>query len=169
MADEWLTERLRARPPRPADWGGYRALFRDPAIEEWLRPAPLPPFGDEDIRAMLHADELHWDLHQFGPWALLDRSDESLVGRGGLRWLELEGQLVVELPWTVASDRQGEGLAGEAAAAAVSWARTLALADVVALVRPQNAASLRVAEKAGLRREREAMHAGLPHLVYVLP
>jgi RimJ/RimL family protein N-acetyltransferase len=169
MADERLTERLRLRPPRPADWAGYRALFRDPAIEEWLRPAPLPPFGDADIRAMLGTDELHWDLHQFGPWALLDREDESLVGRGGLRWLELEGRLVVELPWTIASGRQGEGLASEAATAAVEWARALDLTEVVALIRPQNAASLRVAEKAGMRPDREAMHAGLPHLVYVLP
>jgi [ribosomal protein S5]-alanine N-acetyltransferase len=169
MAEEWLTERLLARPPRPGDREGYRALFRDPAIEEWLRPAPLPPFSDEDIAAMLHSDEIHWETNDFGPWALIDRRDGSLVGRGGLRWLELRGRLIVELPWTIASHRQGEGLASEAAAAAIEWAGAIELLELAALIRPDNAASLRVAEKVGLRADGEVLHSGLPHLVYSSP
>lgn len=169
MGDEWHTERLLARPPRPGDRDGYRALFRDPAIEEWLRPAPLPPFGDEDIDGMLIADEAHWQSHGFGPWALLDREDGGLVGRGGLRWTEIGGRKVAELPWTIASRRQGRGLASEAAAAAVAWAGTIEIDELVALIRPENAASLRVAEKVGLRRDREVLHAGLPHLLYRWP
>ncbi len=169
MAREWHTERLLARPPRPEDWDEYRALFSDPAIEEWLRPPPLRPFGDDDLLEMLHADELHWQVNDFGPWVLTDRDDGSLLGRGGLRWLELEGSLIAELPWTIAPRRQGEGLASEAAAAAIEWAATIGLAELVALIRPENAASLRVAEKIGLRRDREVTHAGLPHLAYYWP
>jgi RimJ/RimL family protein N-acetyltransferase len=169
MADVWLTERLLARPPGPDDWEGYRALFLDPAVGEWLRPAPLPPLGDSDVLEMLHADELHWDVSEFGPWALVDRENGSLIGRGGLRWLELEGRLIAELPWTIASGRQGEGLASEAAAAAIEWAGTIELSELAALIRPENTASLRVAEKVGLRRDRELLHAGLPHLVYRSP
>jgi RimJ/RimL family protein N-acetyltransferase len=50
----------------------------------------------------------------------------------------------------------------------VDWARSLDFGEVVALVRPENAASRRVAEKAGLREAGETMHAGLEHLVYRL-
>jgi len=169
MAEEWLTERLLARPPRPEDREGYRALFRDPAIQEWLRPAPLPPFSDEDIAELLRGDEMHWEVNDFGPWALIDRREGSLVGRGGLRWAEVEGRLIAELPWTIASARQGEGLASEAAAAAIEWASKIEIDELVALVRPENGASLRVAEKAGLRCDREVLHAGLPHLAYLWP
>jgi [ribosomal protein S5]-alanine N-acetyltransferase len=169
MAAEWLTEHLLARAPQPADLSAYKALFRDPAIEEWLRPSPLPPFGDDDIHDMLRTDEMHWRENGFGPWALLDREQESLVGRGGLRWTRFEGRSIAELPWTIASERQGEGLASEAASAAIEWARELELDELVALIRPTNAASRRVAEKAGLRQGPEVLHAGLPHLAYLWP
>lgn len=169
MADEWHTERLLARPPRPGDRAGYRSLFRDPAIEEWLRPAPLPPFEDEDIDGMLLADEAHWEANDFGPWALLDREDGSLVGRGGLRWTEIRGRTIAELPWTIASGRQGRGLASEAVAAAIAWAGMIEIDELIALIRPENAASLRVAEKTGLRRDGEVIHTGLPHFVYRWP
>ncbi len=169
MTDEWQTKRLLARPPRPDDRDDYRALFRDPAIEEWLRPAPLPPFDDDDIDGMLVADEMHWKANDFGPWALIDRGDGALVGRGGLRWTEIGGRTIAELPWTIVSARQGRGLASEAAAAAVAWASTIEIDELIALIRPENAASLRVAEKAGLRRGGEVLHAGLPHFVYRWP
>jgi RimJ/RimL family protein N-acetyltransferase len=169
MADEWLTERMLARPPKADDWDAYRALFLNPTVAEWLRPQPLPPFGDQDILELLKGDEQHWDLNDFGPWVLTDRADGSVLGRGGLRWTELEGRLIAELPWTIAAARQGEGLASEAATAAIEWASTFELSELAALIRPENAASLRVAEKAGLHRDREVLHAGLPHLVYRWP
>jgi RimJ/RimL family protein N-acetyltransferase len=169
MADEWLTEHMLARPPKTDDREAYRSLFLDPAVAEWLRPVPLPPLGDQDILEMLQGDELHWDLNDFGPWVLTDRADGSVIGRGGLRWTELEGRLIAELPWTIAPDRQGEGLASEAAMAAIEWASTIELSELAALIRPENAASVRVAEKAGLRRDCEVLHAGLPHLVFRWP
>jgi RimJ/RimL family protein N-acetyltransferase len=169
MADEWLTERLLARPPAADDLDAYRRMFLDPAIGEWLRPTPLPPFTEQDVLELLGRDEQHWAVNGFGPWALADRGDGAVIGRGGLRWTEVDGRLVAELPWTIASNRQREGLASEAAAAAIAWAETIELAELAALIRPQNSASLRVAEKVGLRRGREVLHAGLPHLVYSRP
>lgn len=166
--DEHVTERLLARPPRDGDLDGYRAVFLDPAVEEWLRPAPLAPFTDRDIAEMLQADRLHWARHGFGPWALLERDGASLIGRGGLRWTDVDGGQMVELPWTISSGHWSRGLASEAAAAAVESARALELADVVALIRSENAASRLVAERAGLRHDGEVMHAGLPHLLYRL-
>jgi RimJ/RimL family protein N-acetyltransferase len=169
MDDEWRTERLAARPPRSEDEGAYRALLLDPAVEEWLRPTPLQPFTPVGVAEMLADDERHWAEHNFGPWTLADPGDGAFVGRGGLQRARVEGETAVELPWTIVPERWGEGLASEAAAAAAEWARSLGLPYVVALIRPQNAASIRVAEKTGLERERLTLHAGLPHIVYRLP
>src|SRR5258707_7060585 len=91
MRDQWLTERLLARSPGPADQDGYRELFLDPAVGEWLRPAPMEPFSDAEISDMLSEDELHWAEHGFGPWVLVEREGGSTVGRGGLRWTEVDG------------------------------------------------------------------------------
>jgi RimJ/RimL family protein N-acetyltransferase len=168
MAWEIETDRLAARAPEASDLDGYLGLFLDPAVEEWLRPAPLKRFKDSEIRAMLNDDEEHWALHGFGPWAIFEREGGALVGRGGLKWTSVDGRLAIELPWAIRSDRWGRGYATEAALAAVDWARTLDLVEVVALVRPGNEASRRVAEKAGLREAKLTLHAGLDHVVYRL-
>jgi RimJ/RimL family protein N-acetyltransferase len=74
----------------------------------------------------------------------------------------------VELPWSIVSSRWGEGLATEAAAAALDTARAHGIADelIVAFALRDNAASLRVMEKIGLRRVGAIEHAGLPHVLY---
>jgi RimJ/RimL family protein N-acetyltransferase len=167
MGQRWQTERLAARAPAPGDEGAYRELLLDPAVGEWLRPPPLEPFTPVGVAEMLAADKRHWRESGFGPWALRDR-DGEFVGRGGLQRVRIEGEAAVELPWAIVSDRWGEGLATEAAAAAIAWARSLGLRHVVALIRPANSASIRVAEKLCLEHEGRARHAGLPHLVYRL-
>ncbi len=75
---------------------------------------------------------------------------------------------VVELPWAIGSEHWNRGLAAEAALAAIEWAGSLGLHEVVALIMAGNSRSRKVAEKAGLRREGETRHAGLPHLMYRL-
>jgi len=117
---------------------------------------------------MLGEDVRHWADHDFGPWALIDREGGSFVGRGGLCWTEVEGKPVVELPWTIDPDHQGRGLATEAALAAVDWARSLGLREIVTMTIPANQASIRVAEKAGFEVSGETERKGLRHLLYRL-
>jgi RimJ/RimL family protein N-acetyltransferase len=166
MDDERLTARLLARPPRAADIAAYRDLFLDPAVNEWLRPPPLEPFREAELQEMLGNDQRHWVDHGFGPWILEQREGGAVVGRAGLRWTEVDSRLAVELPWAVDSGCWGQGYATEAAVAAIEWAESLGLPEVVALVMARNRRSCRVAEKAGMREDGTTDHAGLPHLVY---
>lgn len=165
---EWPTPRLQARRPEGGDLPPYEGLFLDSAVGEWLRPQPLEPFRRADIREMLGRDVSHWVEHGFGPWALIDRGRGAFVGRGGLAWTDLEGERAVELPWAIDPGRWGEGLASEAAGAAIAWARSLGLREVVAMITPTNLASQRVAEKAGLRLRGNVDRRGIPHLLYRL-
>jgi RimJ/RimL family protein N-acetyltransferase len=167
MSDIGSTQRLLVRPPRRADQEAYLSLFLDPAVGEWLG-RPAEPLRDVEILGMLNADERHWEEHGFGPWVLEERDSGAIVGRGGLRWTELEDGWTVELPWAVASECWGQGFATEAALAAVEHAAALKLPEVIALIVPANTRSRRVAEKAGLELGGETRHAGLPHLVYRL-
>jgi [ribosomal protein S5]-alanine N-acetyltransferase len=128
----------------------------------------MAPFGEGDIEEMLAEDRRHWADHGFGPWVLVAREDGSVAGRGGLRWTEIDDRLTVELPWAIRSDLWGQGLASEAASAAVEWAGALELPEVAALVLPGNLRSRRVAENAGLELAGDTLHAGMPHLVFRL-
>jgi RimJ/RimL family protein N-acetyltransferase len=163
-----VTEHLLLRPPVPADREAYLGLFLHPRVGEWLRPAPLTSLTEADIEAMLGDDLRHWGGFGFGPWALLGRDESSYLGRAGLRWTAVKGEEKVEMAWTVAPDRQGEGLATEAALAAVELARSRRLGEIVALTLPGNRASRRVAEKAGMSQKGKVVHAGLDHVLYGL-
>jgi RimJ/RimL family protein N-acetyltransferase len=160
------TERLLLRRPGPDDLDGYLRLFLRPEVGEWLRPEPLDPFDEEEIRGLLSADLHHWEEHGFGLWAAVDPAGGSLIGRVGARWTAVEGEPAVELAWTILPERHGEGLAGEAAAAAVGLAREREVGELVAMTLPRNRPSRRVAEKLGMRLDREIVHADLPHVLY---
>lgn len=168
MNSERLTARLRVRSPLRSDEPAYLALLLNPAVGMSLRPPPLPALTTPQVREMLSDDIHHWEEHGFGPWALLDGESGSFLGRCGLQCTAVEGEPMVELPWVIDPDRQGQGLATEAALAAIDWARSLPLDEVVAITTPTNLASRRVAEKAGLRPSGKVEHVGLAHILYRL-
>lgn len=164
--EERRTRRLLARKPTPEDRDAYQAHFKHPAIESWLRPPPLPSFETRVLDELLEGDCVHWSDHGFGPWVLVEKESGEFAGRGGLAWTAVEDTVHVELPWSIEPRLHGQGLATEAATAAVEWAGELRIEEVVALVLPVNVASQRVAQKAGFEESGEVLHAGLPHLLY---
>ena len=110
------------------------------------RAAASPP--DEAWREMAMLAG-HWALKGFGHWALEERSSGALIGNAGLffppDWPALE------VGWTVARPRWGEGFAGEAARAAAGWAQAeLGAGHLISLIAP--------VERALAPRRREARH-----------
>jgi RimJ/RimL family protein N-acetyltransferase len=160
------TERLALRRPGPGDAPAYRALLMHPTIGEWLRPPPLAPFVPADGDAWLESDARHWERFGFGPWAVVDRTSGDYLGRVGLRRSEIGDRAGVEVLWSIDPARHGEGLAAEAAAAALGLAAELELEEVFAMILPVNAASRRVAEKIGMERVGNVDHAGFDHLLF---
>lgn len=163
-----LTDRLRCLRPVPADEAGYTAMLLDPAVQRWLRPPPLTPMRPRDPLDLLERDIDHWRGHGYGPWVLRDRETDDFVGRGGLCWTTATGTFAVELPWAIVPARWGEGLATEAARAAVARARELELDDVISFTVPANLPSRRVMEKAGLHLVGPLQHADVEHVLYRL-
>lgn len=153
--------------PRPEDEAHLRDLLLDERVGARLRPPPLDPYTEAGVAERLRTDLAHWHRYGFGPWMLSDRSDGSFVGRGGLAWTTIAGSVAVELPWSILPRRWGEGLATEAAAAALDAARALGVEEqTVSYSLRDNEASRRVMEKIGLRRVGDVEHAGLPHVLY---
>lgn len=165
---EAVTEHLVCRRPGVTTADAYVHLFTDPSIGRWLRPEPLRPFNPADLRRMAARDRAHWLRHGYGPWAVRHRESGDFVGRGGLAWATIEGRRQVELPWAVMTGFQNRGYATEMATAAIEVARHSGLERLVSLTLPDNLASRRVMEKAGLEFVGEIDHAGLPHRLYVL-
>jgi RimJ/RimL family protein N-acetyltransferase len=94
----------------------------------------------------------HWELRGYGQWLLEERATGELVGRSGLYFPE--GWPGLEVGWTLARSRWGQGLATEAGRAAVDWAFAELDTDrVISLIAPDNHRSRRVAERLGASRE----------------
>jgi len=98
--------------------------------------------------------QAHWAKHGFGTWALLIRAG-TFAGVAEVHYAHegVEGISTdeVEIGWSILPDFQGRGYATEAMGAAIAdiWQRAH-VDHVVAYIRPDNAASLRVAAKLGL-------------------
>lgn len=107
----------------------------------------------------------HWALRGYGNWAVEHEADGVLLGRCGL-W-NPEGWPGLEVGWKLARHAWGQGYATEAAGAAMSWAWTVLDAErLISIIHPDNAPSIRVAERLGLRPVRDDVVNGRPVVIF---
>jgi RimJ/RimL family protein N-acetyltransferase len=108
-----------------------------------------------------------YEQRGFGFW-LMEAPDIGIfLGYCGVRPIDIDGVEEMEMGWHVKKEFWGQGLATEAA----SVCRDLAfdrfnIAGLVATIDPTNASSVRVAEKIGMRLERDVVLDGWSCLIY---
>ena len=157
------TERLRLRMFRETDLDAYAAMSADPEVMRYLGAGePLTRADAWRQMAMLVG---HWQLRGYGVWAVEERASGALVGRIGL--FNPDGWPGLECVWTLARGAWGKGYATEGARRALEYAFTeLGQPRVISLIRPGNAASVRVAERVGQRLEGRVTLFGSEALMY---
>jgi ribosomal-protein-alanine N-acetyltransferase len=108
----------------------------------------------------------------FGPYGVVEQSSKGIIGYCGLFYFpEINGQPEVEIGYRWARSAWGQGYATEAAKAVRDFAfTTLGIKRLIAMIDPSNIASIRVAEKIGMKYEKEVMFEGYSHPdhVYVI-
>lgn len=124
------------------------------AILEAELPADWPHPGLLDvIEARATASE---GGDHFGIWAIIDRSDATVVGDVGFKGPP-DAAGTIEVGYSVLPDRQARGYAAEAASAIVEWALSRPnVRAVIASCDHTNTASIRTLERIGFRRTGEA-------------
>lgn len=127
--------------------------------------ATLKIGGSRGPSGWIQWTQQNYGEHGFGLWVIETHAGE-FVGDCGLTMQEVEGEWFVEAGWHVRSPLQRQGFASEAAAAVRTAATTAGVEHLVAIIRPTNIASQRVAAKIGLRVEREVHKNGGPALVF---
>ena len=165
MIDPFIeTPRLKLRLPEMQDAGPMLEIHQDPAVVKYV----LLGNAQGGLTAAWRSVAMmvgHWHLRGYGQWTVVDRANDTVVGRVGL-WYP-EGWPGVELGWIIRRERWGEGLATEAADAALDWAWDHVDADhIISIIQPDNVRSIRVAEKIGESFERSELVTGVPSSVY---
>ncbi|MEM9719162.1 MAG: GNAT family N-acetyltransferase [Bacteroidota bacterium] len=100
-------------------------------------------------------------------WAVIRKEDMRFLGICGLLKQLIDGQTEIEVGYRLDDAFWGNGYGTEAAKGCIEYAReTMGLRSVISLILPQNKPSIRVAEKNGLKLEKESLFHGQMHGVY---
>ncbi|MBV8245041.1 MAG: GNAT family N-acetyltransferase, partial [Candidatus Eremiobacteraeota bacterium] len=114
----------------------------------------------------------HWDLLGYGFWGVEERESGAFIGEVGFadfhRDIEPSLDGLPEVGWVFASHAHGKGYATEAMLAALSWgeAHFGAAAQFACIIAPENAASIRVAEKCGFTLAHRTQYHNEPALLF---
>ena len=145
------TERLRLRHMTPDDAAFMLGLLNDPAWHRYI--------GDRGIRTIDAAREhiINGSMAMvarlgFGFYLVERKEDGRPIGICGLAKRDFLDD--VDIGYAFLPQYGGQGYAFEAAQGVLAHARALGLTRLVATVVPENAASIRLLEKLGLRFER---------------
>jgi RimJ/RimL family protein N-acetyltransferase len=144
------TSRLLLREFREDDAEVYWRLGNDARIIQYTHDPPLV-----DVEAALQLMRSHpladYQRHGFGRWACVLKETGAVIGFAGLKHLPNLGE--VDLGYRFLPEYWGRGLATEASRAAIGYGfQVLQLDHIIGLVHPMNIASVRVLEKAGMRK-----------------
>jgi RimJ/RimL family protein N-acetyltransferase len=156
------TQRLLLRHFHVLDAEPMARVFGDPEVMR---------FGDgvqtrEWVVNWLHTClERYHRTEGFGPYAVVEKSSQHVIGYCGLFFLpDVAGQPEVEIGYRLSRSTWGQGYATEAAQAIRDFAfTTLGMKRLLAIIDPSNLASIRVAEKIGMRYEKDVMFEGYTH------
>ncbi|MCD5984833.1 GNAT family N-acetyltransferase [Pseudomonas sp. CDFA 610] len=143
------TDRLVLRDFEVADVPALAGILGDPQVMRYsVRGVLSEQATSEFVRNCMHA----YSADGFGPQAVIEVGTNRLIGFCGLNAEQVDHVMEVEIGYRLAPSCWGRGLASEAALATLRHAfETLQLASVIAIVQPQNIASVKVLHKAGFR------------------
>jgi len=145
------TQRLVLRESRLEDFEPSAQLWAD---ERTVRHIGGTPSTRQQSWARILQFPGLWALLGYGYWTIEDRADGRFCGQLGfadfMRDLTVDISGVPEAGWVLSPHVHGRGYATEAMTAALAWLdQTIEAPRSCCLIDPENAASIRVAEKLG--------------------
>lgn len=141
------------------------ALYCDPDVRKYIPDAPR---NYKETR-----EELEWHMNgnpkrpELGLWATVHKETSKFIGRCGLLPWTIDGRDEVEVAFLISKAYWGQGLGTEAAQAILEYGfEKLNLSRLVCLIDKDNSASIRVAERIGMKFEKEGKDEMGPFLLY---
>lgn len=146
------TDRLQLDLPRLDDAAAVLAIAGD---RRTVKHNPSDMIHDlEEAKGLLRRWARQWEERGIGYWCVRETGQARVVGYCGVKHMIANGETVLNLICRLAPEVWDQGYATEATRAAVTWASNQQREEtILARVRPDNAASRRVALKSGLQRD----------------
>lgn len=131
-------------------------------------------FSQEEVREWIDRQIYRYHSDGIGYWGVALKEDsKTLIGQAGLMKTMMNGEEVVEVGYIFDSTYWHNGYAAEAARHLIAYAfENLELPAVYCSIRPENKASIKVAERLGMKpySSHNVIYRGkeMPHLIYRL-
>jgi [ribosomal protein S5]-alanine N-acetyltransferase len=146
------TNRLILREFQRTDLKELAPILADPKV---MRFSPTGVNSVEQVQEKIQGFITCYKEVGFGKWAVILKESNQLLGYCGIAVDRIDDKDEKELGYRLDSRYWGQGLATEAASAAIKYGfEQLKLPYVLGLVERANLASVRVLEKVGMRHER---------------
>jgi RimJ/RimL family protein N-acetyltransferase len=162
------TERLRLRGHTVADFDAYAEMWSDPEVTRHIGGKPYA--RDESwLRFLRYPGQ--WALVGYGYWLIEEKASGRYVGEAGFGAFKREIDPPLPGPeqgWVIAPWAQGRGYASEAVAAELAWGERHFGPDAafVCMIDPDNAVSIRVAQKHGYREFARTSFKGAASILF---
>ena len=149
--EETLTDGVVSlRPWEPADVPALvAAIDGDPEISAFLELIPQP-YGEAEAQVWIDASNAMWRDQTASPFAVVVGGD--VTGGAGINWIDRDHG-VGDVGYWLRRDVRGRGYTTRAVTLLSRWAFDLGCERLQIRADTQNAASIRVAERAGFHRE----------------
>lgn len=159
------TEHLIFRPLRLSDLDDLAALYANPEAMHFLGGTR----SKSEVQYILNKYIREYEMFGHSFFATIQKSDQRFIGQCGLLKQEVEEQPEVELAYILAPEYWQRGLALEGIEALKNYGlQQLGLLRIVSLIPPKNVASIHIAEKIGMRYERDVDQWGQHFRLYAV-
>ena len=159
------TQRLLLREFQHEDLDALATILSD---RETMRYYPVP-FDRAAVADWIQRNRTRYANDGHGLWAMILKSTRELIGDCGLVRQNVDAVDEIEIGYHVRRDLWSRGYATEAARACRDFGFVnLGVDRLISLIRPENLASRRVAEKNGMTISKEVIKADLLHYVYAI-
>jgi ribosomal-protein-alanine N-acetyltransferase len=178
VQDEWIwrimvipthhSERLTLRSFTGSDAIPLHLIMDQPEMLRYF-PNSKPPELDR-VKRMISFQWEHWEKYGYGWWAMevAEKKEKGrFIGWAGLQFLPDTDE--VEVAYMLDRNFWGHGLATEAANEGLLFGfEQLKVDEIVGIVHPENAASIRVIEKLGMTYDLRKPYFGMDCFRYAL-
>ena len=161
------TERLRLRGHALGDFEALAEMWADPIV---VRHISGKPSTREESWARLLRYPGMWALLGYGFWLIEEKESGRFVGEGGFADFKRAIEPVFDAPeqgWALAPWAHGQGFASEALSAMLTWGEAhFSRRDFICMIAPENAPSIRLAERHGYREAARSTYKGDPTILF---
>lgn len=158
------TERLLLRHFEISDAEDLFRIYSDAETMKFMGDGP-PSVEAERENLKNHIDN-YYKNHGLGIWATVLKENNKFIGRCGLLRSTIDGNEETEVGYLFDREFWGRDLATEAAMGILDLAfDQLKIERVVAVIHPENIASKKVAEKAGMTFEKIVSYKNFPEVL----